>query len=62
MVLDEVNLEVAHMVQNMVEDQPIYQDQVLAIFPDKDWVVNLIMLGRESFAVVVVVLPERPAV
>ncbi|KAG6330744.1 hypothetical protein ID866_8345 [Astraeus odoratus] len=58
MVLDEVYLEVVYIVETMVLDQFIYQDQVLAIFLDKDQVVNPIVLGRESFAVVVVVLPE----
>ncbi|KAG6328782.1 hypothetical protein ID866_10307 [Astraeus odoratus] len=58
MVLDKVFPEVAHMVETVVEDQLVYQDQVLAIFPDEDQVVSLIVLGRESFALVVVVLPE----
>ncbi|KAG6330235.1 hypothetical protein ID866_8854 [Astraeus odoratus] len=49
------------MVENVALGQFICQDQVLAIFLDEDRVVNPIVLGRESFAVVVVVLLEQPA-
>ncbi|KAG6329178.1 hypothetical protein ID866_9911 [Astraeus odoratus] len=49
------------MVETVVSDPHIYLDQVQAIFPDEDWVVNPITLGRESFAQVVVVLLELPA-
>ncbi|KAG6331840.1 hypothetical protein ID866_7249 [Astraeus odoratus] len=49
------------MVEIVILDLHVYLDQVQAIFPDEDQVVNLIVLGGESFAQVVVVLPERPA-
>ncbi|KAG6327412.1 hypothetical protein ID866_11677 [Astraeus odoratus] len=50
------------MVETVVLDLHVCLDQVQAIFLDEDQVANLIALGGESFAQVVVVVPERPVV
>ncbi|KAG6330653.1 hypothetical protein ID866_8435 [Astraeus odoratus] len=59
--MDEEYPEVVHTVENVVSDLVVCLDHVQAISAVEDREVNPIALGRESFAQVVVVLPERLA-